>query len=51
MRQILLTGKGAVVAGVHPGRQTPEEVTLFKSVGVAVEDVVAAALVLQRRTE
>ena len=46
-----VTEIGAVVAGVHPGRRTPEEVTLFKSVGVAVEDVVAAALVLQRRTE
>src|SRR6266568_1825296 len=46
-----VTEIGAVVAGVHPGRRTPEEVTLFKSVGVAVEDVVAAALVVQRRTE
>src|SRR5213078_2130443 len=46
-----VTEIGAVVAGVHSGRRTPEEVTLFKSVGVAVEDVVAAALVLQRRTE
>src|SRR6266540_4337759 len=46
-----VTEIGAVVAGVHPGRRTPEEVTLFKSVGVAVEDVAAAALVLQRRTE
>jgi len=46
-----VTEIGAVVAGVHPGRRAPEEVTLFKSVGVAVEDVVAAALVLQQRTE
>src|SRR3989442_13641796 len=46
-----VTELGAVVAGVHPGRQTPEEVTLFKSVGVAVEDGGAAALVLQPRTE
>ncbi len=30
---------------VQPGRRTPEEITLFKSVGVAVEDVVAADLV------
>jgi thiomorpholine-carboxylate dehydrogenase len=38
---------GAVVAGVHPGRGSPDEITLFKSVGVAVEDVAAAALVYQ----
>jgi ornithine cyclodeaminase/alanine dehydrogenase-like protein (mu-crystallin family) len=38
---------GEVVAGTRPGRQSAEEVTLFKSVGVAVEDVVAADLVWQ----
>jgi ornithine cyclodeaminase/alanine dehydrogenase-like protein (mu-crystallin family) len=38
---------GEVVAGTRPGRQSAEEVTLFKSVGVAVEDVVAASLVWQ----
>jgi ornithine cyclodeaminase/alanine dehydrogenase-like protein (mu-crystallin family) len=37
---------GEVVAGAHPGRRSPEELTLYKSVGVAVQDVVAAALVL-----
>ena len=36
---------GEVIAGTSPGRRTAEEVTLFKSVGVAVEDVVAADLV------
>lgn len=36
---------GEVVTGVQPGRRSAEEVTLFKSVGVAVEDVAAAALV------
>ncbi len=38
---------GEVVTGVRPGRQSAEETTLFKSVGVAVEDVAAAALVYQ----
>jgi len=38
---------GAVVAGVQPGRRSAEEVTLFKSVGVAVEDVATAALVYE----
>jgi ornithine cyclodeaminase/alanine dehydrogenase-like protein (mu-crystallin family) len=36
---------GEVVAGTAPGRQTGEEITLFKSVGVAAEDLAAAALV------
>ena len=36
---------GQVVAGTRPGRGSAEEITLFKSVGVAVEDVVAADLV------
>ena len=41
-----VTEIGAVVAGADPGRRNPNEITLFKSVGVAVEDVTAAALVL-----
>lgn len=36
---------GEVVSGRHPGRQSEDEITLFKSVGVAVEDLAAAALV------
>ncbi len=36
---------GEVVAGVQPGRRSADEITVFKSVGVAVEDVAAAALV------
>jgi len=35
---------GEIVAGARPGRQSAEEVTLFKSVGVAVQDVAAGAL-------
>src|SRR5438034_1291600 len=42
-----VTEIGAVVSGADPGRRTAEEITLFKSVGVAVEDMAAAALVLQ----
>jgi len=42
-----VTEIGAVVAGADPGRRSAEELTLFKSVGVAVEDVAAAALVLR----
>jgi len=42
-----VTEIGAVVSGVAAGRRNAEEITLFKSVGVAVEDVAAAALVLR----
>lgn len=36
---------GEVIGGARPGRQSAEEVTLFKSVGVAVEDIASAELV------
>ncbi len=39
---------GDVLLGRTPGRQSPEQVTLFKSVGVAVEDLASAFLVYQR---
>ncbi|MFN2508057.1 MAG: ornithine cyclodeaminase family protein [Chthoniobacterales bacterium] len=41
---------GEVVAGAKPARQSAEEITLFKSVGVAIEDIVAADLVYRRAT-
>ncbi|MFI5380960.1 MAG: ornithine cyclodeaminase family protein [Tepidisphaerales bacterium] len=34
---------GEIIIGLRPGRQSPQEVTLFKSVGLAVQDVAAAA--------
>jgi alanine dehydrogenase len=37
---------GELVAGIKPGRSSQDEITLYKSVGVAVQDVAAAALVL-----
>ena len=39
---------GEVIAGSKPGRQSNDEITLYKSVGVAVEDIVAARLVYRR---
>ena len=39
---------GEVIAGTKPGRETRDDITLYKSVGVAIEDVVAANLVFQR---
>ncbi|MBS0374206.1 MAG: ornithine cyclodeaminase family protein [Proteobacteria bacterium] len=35
--------------GEHPGRRYPDEITLFKSVGAAVEDLAAAILVYESR--
>ena len=37
---------GELVAGIKPGRSSQDQITLYKSVGVAVQDVAAAALVL-----
>jgi ornithine cyclodeaminase len=39
---------GEVVAGSASGRTSPDEITFFKSVGNAVQDVAVAALVLER---
>jgi ornithine cyclodeaminase/alanine dehydrogenase len=36
---------GEVVAGLKPGRESDEEITLFKSVGLAVQDAATAAQV------
>lgn len=38
---------GDVVAGRAPGRRDPDEITFFKSVGVAAQDVVAATRAVQ----
>ncbi len=38
---------GELVAGVRPGRNGKDQITLYKSVGVAVQDTAAAALVLK----
>jgi ornithine cyclodeaminase/alanine dehydrogenase-like protein (mu-crystallin family) len=42
---------GEVVAGSKPGRQSADEITLYKSVGVAVQDVVSADLVYRKALE
>jgi ornithine cyclodeaminase len=38
---------GEIVNGHKPGRESEEEITFFKSVGVAVQDVVAASQILR----
>jgi ornithine cyclodeaminase/alanine dehydrogenase-like protein (mu-crystallin family) len=42
---------GELVAGTRPGRATDDQITLYKSVGVAVQDAAAAALVLRAARE
>jgi alanine dehydrogenase len=42
---------GELVAGTKPRRSSQDEITLYKSVGVAVQDVAAAALVLAAAKE
>jgi alanine dehydrogenase len=42
---------GELVSGAKRGRTTPVEITLYKSVGVAVQDLAAAALVLAAARE
>jgi ornithine cyclodeaminase len=39
---------GEVLAGLHPGREHEDELTVFKSLGIAVEDLAAAELVVAR---
>ncbi|HET9116127.1 MAG TPA: hypothetical protein VFN33_08545 [Gaiellaceae bacterium] len=42
---------GEIVAGTADGRTAPEQITLYKSVGVAVQDLAAATLVLAAARE
>ncbi len=42
---------GELISGAQPGRTSAEQITLYKSVGVAVQDAVAAHLVLQAAEE
>jgi ornithine cyclodeaminase/alanine dehydrogenase-like protein (mu-crystallin family) len=39
---------GELVAGRAPGRQQPGDITLFKSLGLAVEDIATAAMVVAK---
>lgn len=42
---------GELIDGRRPGRTSPEQITLYKSVGVAVQDGAAAAMVLRAARE
>ena len=41
------TELGDVILGRHPGRESPDQITVYKSMGHAMEDVVTATLVYQ----
>ena len=42
---------GEVLAGLSPGRESEDELTVFKSYGIGVEDLAAAELVVRRARE
>jgi ornithine cyclodeaminase/alanine dehydrogenase-like protein (mu-crystallin family) len=42
---------GEILTGQRPGRTDPQEITIFKSVGVALQDVGAAAWAYRRARE
>jgi ornithine cyclodeaminase len=39
---------GEVLAGMHPGREHEDELTVFESLGIAVEDLASAELVVRK---
>jgi ornithine cyclodeaminase/alanine dehydrogenase-like protein (mu-crystallin family) len=47
----ILAELGEVLVGAHPGRRSESEVTVFESLGLAVEDLAAAALCVERARE
>ena len=42
---------GEILTGSVPGRTDPEELTVFRSLGLAVEDLAAAEYVVRRARE
>ena len=42
---------GEILGGRHPGRRSPDDISVYKSIGHAVEDAVAARLVYERALE
>jgi ornithine cyclodeaminase len=47
-REAVLADLAMLARGEHRGRVAPEEITLFKSVGAALEDLAAACLAIER---
>jgi ornithine cyclodeaminase len=47
----ILAELGELLVGAHEGRRSPDELTVFKSLGIGVEDLAAAELVYARACE
>jgi alanine dehydrogenase len=45
-REHIIAELGEIVSGLHPGRIDADQITFFKSVGVAVQDAAAAGIAL-----
>ena len=46
-----ITSLGRVLTGEHPGRRSPEEITLFDGTGVGLQDLAVAGVALRRARE
>ena len=42
---------GDVITGVAPGRTSPAEITLYNSVGIAMQDIAIGGLILAKARE
>ena len=42
---------GEVVAGIKPGRTSPDEIIIFDSTGMALQDVIAAATIFTKAVD
>jgi ornithine cyclodeaminase len=47
-KDAISTELGQIVAGDRPGRRSPEQVTFFKSVGNAIQDMIVAGVALEQ---
>ncbi|MBA2384329.1 MAG: ornithine cyclodeaminase family protein [Actinobacteria bacterium] len=50
-REHILAELGEVLIGLHPGRTAHDDLTVFESLGIAVEDLAAAELVVAKARE
>jgi ornithine cyclodeaminase/alanine dehydrogenase-like protein (mu-crystallin family) len=46
--EVIFAEIGEVIAGHKPGRESDQEITLFKSVGIAIQDAATARLVYEK---
>jgi ornithine cyclodeaminase/alanine dehydrogenase-like protein (mu-crystallin family) len=42
---------GEVVAGTKPGRKSPDEIIIFDSTGMALQDVITAATIYRKAVD